>query len=369
MNLQVNEKINSYYSFSEIRAFFQKFSKFAGFSIQEIGTSESGNPIELLSYKKTTKSSNSILLFGGEDASEAIFSQTIFWLLSELSKKDSQIHDLDLDWHFISCINPDGYLKNEGWLKHAGDLKSFLENSWEDVHSRMLFWKTEERVEHDALKKAIKITKPNLIYNLHDESHFPAEGYKLAFSELINLDLLTPHLDRIKQFMDVSSEELVIISSYGLDPKFSISSALNLNKDTFAFMNESCGYKLIAKESPKIFINTSDTLYDNLKAYKKLQVDNFTSELESSLFHTNLLIKSIEDSEDFNTKMLSITGYGLEYLIKLGINEAKNIKEVFLSHIESNFKNTYVPIPVWKQIFTQLDFLFSILEIRGIKKS
>jgi hypothetical protein len=361
MNIEINENINHYYSFNEIRNIFHDFSKLDFFSIQEIGISEAGNPIELISYKKT-KSNNSILLFGGEDASEAIFSQTIFWILSELSKTDSQIHNLDLDWHFISCINPDGYLKNEGWLKHPGDLKYFLENSWEDIHSRLLFWKTEERIEHEALKKAIMISRPNLIYNLHDESHFPADGCKFAFSETINLELLNSHLDRIKEFMDVSYDELVIISSYGLDPKFSISPAFELNKDTFAFMNESCGYKLITDSSPKIFINTSDILYDSLKAYQKLQVDNFNSELESSLFHTNLLIKSIEKNEE----MLSITGYGLEYLLKLNINDAKKIKEVFLNHIKSNFQNTYMPIPVWKQVFAQIDFLFTMLKIRCV---
>ena len=60
MNIEINENINSYYSFDEIRDFFQKFSKLSGFSIQKIGTSENGKPIELISYKKTANNTNSI---------------------------------------------------------------------------------------------------------------------------------------------------------------------------------------------------------------------------------------------------------------------------------------------------------------------
>ncbi len=76
MNIEINQSINYYYSFDEMRSIFQRFSKLSGFTLQEIGASENGKPIELISYKSTVNKKNSILLFGGEDASEAIFSQT-----------------------------------------------------------------------------------------------------------------------------------------------------------------------------------------------------------------------------------------------------------------------------------------------------
>lgn len=372
MQIQVNKEMNHFLSFQEIREVFARHSSMPGFSIQEIGASEAGIPIELISYKGSNlkkdhaNEANSILLFGGEDASEPIFSQTISWLLAEISQNDSPIHQFNASWHFISCINPDGYKKNAGWLKHPGDLKHFLESSWEDLHHRMIFWKTEARNEHQALRKAIEITLPNHIYNLHDESHFPAEGYKFAFSSPVNLPLLNPHLDRIKEFMDISSDELVITDSYGRDPNFSVFPALELNKDIFIFLNESCGYKRTNAPMPKISINVNNPLYEALGTFKELQLANFNPELESSLFHTNLLIKSVEANEEFNTKMLAITGYAIESLIQSGIMEAKEIKEIFLSHIEEHFKKAYAPIPVWQQVFTQLDFLFSVLEIRGV---
>ncbi|MFN8673364.1 MAG: M14 family zinc carboxypeptidase [Candidatus Sericytochromatia bacterium] len=366
MNIEIDKNIKVFLSFDEIRNIFHKFSKLPNFSIQELGFSEDQNNIELLSYIKNSEIKNNILLFGGEDASEPIFSQTIVWLISELSKNDSFIHNFNLNWYFISCINPDGYIKNKGWFNQVGDLKSFLENSWEDLHSRMIFWKTEERIEHKLLEKAIDIAKPMLIYNMHDESHFPADGYKFMFSTPIDLKLLKTHLNKIKQFMDISSEELVITDSYGNNPKFSIYYALKNYENTFIFGNESCGYKLVDNIAPKIFIDTNDELYKALKDYKKLQLDNYNNILDSSIFHTNLLIKSIEEKEEFNTKMLSITGYGLEYLINLEINDAKKIKSIFLNHINKYFKDTYKPIPVWQQVFTQLDFLFTMLNIKEI---
>jgi len=105
---------------------------------------------------------------------------------------------------------------------------------------------------------------------------------------------------------------------------------------------------------------------EHLRNFKKLQIENFSEELQSSLFHTDLLIDSIEAKEEFNSKMLSITGYGLNHLISNGVKAASKIKEIYQEHINKHFQNTYDPIPVWQQVFTQIDFLFTILEIRGI---
>jgi hypothetical protein len=355
MNIVVNIEINKYLGYDELRENFIRFSELQGFIYEGIGSSEKGRPIDFLSYNHPsnkvpgTSKNNSILIYGGEDASEPIFSQTIFWLLSELSNDDSQIHRFKTNWHFISCINPDGYKKNSGWLNHPGDLNTFLENSWEDIHSRMIFWKSEERIEHQALKRAINISKPTLIYNLHDESHFPAEGYKFAFSSPVNVELLKPHLDRVKEFMDVSSDELIITDCYGRDPGFSVSPAFELNKDVFAFLSESCGYKLKANLRPRIFIGIGSPLHNAIRRFKQLQTENFSEELQSSLFHTDLLINLIESKEEFNSKVLSITGYGLKHLVSLGVEEASEIKDIYLEHINTHFQNTYESIPVWQQ--------------------
>jgi hypothetical protein len=372
MRIVINNELNKFYSYEELKGFFLRFSKLPGFSLEQIGLSEEGEPIELLSYRQPAQrvsgktKCNSILLYGGEDASEPIFSQTIFWLLSELSNADSQIHRFATNWHFVSCINPDGYKKNSGWLNHPGDMNCFLENSWEDIHSRMIFWKSKERMEHKALKRAIALSNPDFIYNMHDESHFPAEGYKFAFSSPVNVELLNSHLERVKDFMDVSSEELLITDCYGRDPRFSVYPAFEANNEVFAFLNESCGYKLKTDTSPGIFIDIGNPIYDAIKKFKKLQIENFSEELQSSLFHTDLLIDSIEGKEEFNSKMLSITGYGLNHLISKGVKAASEIKEIYQEHINTHFQNTYDPIPVWQQVFTQIDFLFTILEIKGI---
>mgnify|MGYP001554650447 CR=1 FL=1 len=357
---------NAYLRFDELRALFQDFGARPGFSVRTVGQSECERPIELLSFgERKGSGTGDILIYGGEDATEPIFSLTMKWLIEELADSDSPIHKRDYRWHFLSCINPDGYVKNESWFSEPGKLESFLDHGWEDLHRRMIHFCQEERPELKALREAISLVEPDVIFNAHDESHFPADGYKYATSEAVPREHLQGHLSRVEAFMDLSEEELVLTEDYGRDPVFSVAPAFEQGRVPLVFLNETCGYRRKEGAVDCVHLDKSDDLYGHLERYLKLLEEHERSELCSALFHVRLLLQSFDGEAGFNSKMLAITGHGLRVLLADGVEEAREIRRAFWQHIEENFARTWEPVPLWQQVVTQLDFLFTMLDWRG----
>jgi hypothetical protein len=87
---------------------------------------------------------------------------------------------LGCDWALIPCLNPDGVLRNEQWFRHPSDLRAFLNGSWED---ELAFWGAPQYPEELALEQAILRTTPELLFGMHDESHFPGHGYWALVSD------------------------------------------------------------------------------------------------------------------------------------------------------------------------------------------
>lgn len=362
--------ITKYLTLQEIKELFADCQQESGFSSQIVGNSIQNRPIELMKYINPANKQNSkqhenlrprVLLYGGEDATEPVFSQTIKLIIEALKNLDSEIHSFNCDWYFIDCINPDGYLLNEKWYCQPGNLAAFFEYSWEDEHSQMIFMNAD-RPELKALHQAFKLSKPDFIFNMHDESHFPADGYKLAFSEPMEMKKLSSHFRRVSKSMDLSEDELIIMDSYGREKCFSTYPAFIQNPETFIFLNEACGYKRIKKTDESEILDKRHPVSVHLQFYQKILENHDNELLDSARFHVKVLLRSIENSDEFNAKMLCLTGYGLEYLIKEGIEEASQIKKIFLNYILNKYEDSYAPIEVEKQVFTQLDALFSFLK-------
>ena len=90
MDLKNIPSLDKYLTLKEIKKNFQNISQEQGFSKQIIGYSNQNRTIELLKYSHSLAQKNSvqerprILLYGGEDATEPIFSQTINWIINTL---------------------------------------------------------------------------------------------------------------------------------------------------------------------------------------------------------------------------------------------------------------------------------------------
>ena len=366
MNFSSLPALDRYLSLQEMQAVFKSATQEKGFSQQVVGYSKQDRPIELLKYVHPSVAQDTIqnkslrpriLLYGGEDATEPIFSQTIKWVIQELKNQQSTIHALNCDWYFIDCINPDGYLLNEEWYCQPGDLTAFFEHAWEDEHTQMIFMNAE-RPEVKALHHAFEICTPDFVFNMHDESHFPADGYKLAFSAPVDTHLLNDHFKRVSADMDISKDERIIMDSYGQEACFSTHMALKQNPEAFIFINESCGYKRVQNTDEFEVLEPGHPVYTHLQRYQSI-LNHDDSQWR---FHVKALLRSVENAEAFNAKMLSLTGYGLTHLIKKGVEEAKPMKEAFLSYILNKYQNSYVPIEVSKQVLAQLDALFTLLQ-------
>ncbi len=370
MNFNTLPALNRYLSLQEIKALFENSAQEKGFSKQIIGYSKQNRPIELLKYIHPSIVQDNIqheglrprvLLYGGEDATEPIFSQTIKGVIQELKKPQSDIHAFNCDWYFIDCINPDGYVFNEKWYFQPGDLTAFFEHAWEDEHSQMIFMNAE-RPEVKALHHAFEICTPDFVFNMHDESHFPADGYKLAFSEPVDMNILNAHFKKVSADMDLSQDELIIMDSYGHESCFSTHPALMQNPEAFIFINEACGYKRMQRTDECEVLDKQHPVYIHLQRYQNILNHDDSEFLDSARFHVKVLLRSIENAEAFNAKMLSLTGYGLAYLIEKGVEEASQIKAAFLGYILNKYQNSYVPVEVSKQVFAQWDALMTLLQ-------
>lgn len=370
MQLTPLSKLNGYLSFQEIRKLFSEAALRPHFQLRTLGESECYRPIEMLSFAApTAHSPKAILLYGGEDATEPVFSQTLAYLIKELSLSESELHAYH--WHLISCINPDGYVRNEDWFDFPGDLRAFFENAWEDVHSRMIFMNAS-RPETRALHKAFEIIQPDFVFNLHDESHFPADGYQFACSRPIDMKAFDAHLARVGEHMDISQEELLITDEYGHDPVFSVHPALQMNPHCFIFLNEACGYRRVKAPSdrwnPAPLVRTKAPLTQALSNYQALLEQEQDPFFESALFHVRCLLQDIEEGKNFNSKMLALTGYGLVELEQRGgdVKQLKDIYDQCLGHILKHFQTQYEAVPVEQQVFAQLDGLLTVLENDGV---
>ncbi len=360
----------NYLTLPEIESLFDQTATQQHFTLRTCGYSREERPIRLLSFMKNTKDKpvpKNLLLYGGEDATEPVFSQTFVQLLEALQNSNHPIHDFPFHWHFISCINPDGYVRNSQWFHRPGDLDAFFEHGWEDPHPEMLFWNTQSpRPETKTLHKVIAELQPALIYNMHDESHFPADGYKFAFSKPLDMNIFSAHLKKVADFMDLSEEELVITEGYGREEGFSVAPALKQSPEPFIVINEACGYKRLQPEQAQLTSEVIKALQDYGCCLDSPDVRHIP-ELASARFHVRTLLGTTDSEAPFNVKMLALTGHGFALLKKALPAERtslQHIEQTLRDFMHFHFDRHYTPVPVEQQVLAQYDFLTTLLFYR-----
>lgn len=136
----------------------EKLSK-GRFWNQIIGKGQSGHSIKLLSWPRT-KSKN-VLFYGFTDPGEAVGATGLLCLMKALKDGHPFLTDLELNWHFIPCVNlhdqPNGGKTLDKVMKTGQQEIDWL------VH--------QPRPETTALLMAAREIKPIITFPLHDEWH------------------------------------------------------------------------------------------------------------------------------------------------------------------------------------------------------
>lgn len=143
--------------------------------VRRLGASRDGEDIELISIGKGSRSA---LVVGTPHPNEPIGCLTIEFLIELLRRDDALREALDVTWHFVKSIEPDGLRLNEGWLSRPFDVELYLRNFFRpaareqaeycfpmDIPGYRFSASTPENL---AWQEAIRLTQPQLQYSLHN---------------------------------------------------------------------------------------------------------------------------------------------------------------------------------------------------------
>lgn len=145
------------------------------FDVREIGRSVGGVPIHhIIAGTGRTKA----LVVAGPHAMEPIGSLTVASLLDLLQRDVAGIRHIDVEWHVIPCIDPDGAILNEGWTQKPFTFENYIKNFYVQpisgmvdttfpVRHKRLRW-TEMTHEANILKGVIDEVMPDFFFSLHN---------------------------------------------------------------------------------------------------------------------------------------------------------------------------------------------------------
>ena len=141
--------------------------------LTEIGTSQAGEAIPMVSIGEGAES---ILLYALPHPNEPIGAMLVRFLLDELLV-DPTLRE-GRTWHLIPSIDPDGTRLNEGWFDGPFTLKNYCRNFYRPKGENQAEWTFPIQYktfsfdrpipETRALMRAIDITRPAVLYGLHN---------------------------------------------------------------------------------------------------------------------------------------------------------------------------------------------------------
>jgi hypothetical protein len=157
------------------------------FMVEVAGSSADGVPIYHIRHGKGAIKA---MVVGGPHCPEQIGSATIFSLLTLLRERLPALCAVDVEWHIVPCLDPDGALLNEGWTQKPFTLESYMRNYYEQpsrgqvdrtfpIAYKKLFF-DRPTPEALVLKTLLDRIRPDFFYTLHNFS--PAGGVWYAVS-------------------------------------------------------------------------------------------------------------------------------------------------------------------------------------------
>lgn len=166
---------------------------------QRVGTSRLGEPITCLTVGEGARQA---VVFAFPHPNEPIGGLTALHLAEQLCADDDLRRELDLTWHVVGCIDPDGARLNEGWFAGPYTRTHYARHFYRPAGDEQVEWTFPFRYKRAyfdrilpetlALMRLIDDTKPALMCSLHN-SELGGVYYYLS-KELTNL---YPVLQRI----------------------------------------------------------------------------------------------------------------------------------------------------------------------------
>jgi hypothetical protein len=357
---QVSE-FDRYATLAEILAHTRALAGKPEFRVETIATSRMGRDIELVSFGNGGRPT--VLLWGFEDPHEPTCSLTIAWLWEQLADANSPIHDIGHNWAFVPCLNPDGVSRNEQWFRQPGDLRAFLNWSWED---EVAFWGAPQHAEEFALEEAIVRTTPELLYGMHDESHFPGHGYWALVSDEEVQESLGAHFDYESRIGVVPVPAPV--KPEAMRRNWYFGRAHGLTGRCLSMICEPRGYRRLAAPhepaaSTRIRYREALSEYENALG----KVDASSEEDRALLRCATSCLERMRQERLF---AICVGACGLRIMRQYGKEaQAEAIEKAFWGYLSARLDGTYTTIPIRDQVRIQLHFLFTVVELAKGRKT
>jgi hypothetical protein len=356
-----------YLTLAQIRERIDALRQEPGFAVTTIGRSAEGRPIDMIQYH--AGADRTVLLWGFEDPTEPIGALGMFWLCDQLRQRNADLIGFRCNWAIIPTINPDGVLRNEEWFLAPGDLRAFAGGSWEPPYDRILYWDEPGTYpEMMAWRAAVSALTPDVLFNMHDESHFPAPGYQVFLSSAIEDSLMETHLTFVRSTGMPLVDDPVQPPSRMRDPRRSVSFAFVANPDCMVLQDESCGYALSTSALDHDWSASQQaTVRDAIDHYLQLLdliKDDDVVRIESAKSQARHA-RNLRPED--GAKALAVSCCALPALRRQGYaREADALQEAFWQYIVSQAPPEATrPISLRDQVRVQLHLLFTVLADRG----
>ncbi len=209
---------------------------------------------------------------------------------------------------------------------------------------------------------------PDVLFDMHDESHFPAPGYYVLLSSAIDERLMDAHLAFVRSTGMPVADQPVAPPSSIRDPRRSVAFAFEVNPDCIAFFDEVLGYALSTSALDHDWSASQQaTVRDAIDHYLQLLdliKDDDVVRIESARSQAR---HAKELRPEDGAKALAVSCCAVRVLRRQGYGrEADALQDVFWQYIASQAPPEAVQaIPIRDQVRVQLHLLFTVLTQRG----
>lgn len=167
--------IRHYPSVGDLRRLAEDLRSDERFSVAVAGVSPGGRPVHHLRFGN---GAFKVLIFGFPHPNEPVGGATITSLVNMLRQDASPLAALDVAWHIVPCIDPDGASLNEGWFLapfdirlqmrnfHRPEINAQVESSFPIDYKRLRFG--DPAPEALMLRSLLDGIRPDFYYALHN---------------------------------------------------------------------------------------------------------------------------------------------------------------------------------------------------------
>ena len=172
------DKVKDYKSFYTLKELDERVigqSNKYGFEFKEVGHSEQGRGIYMISAGKGRRNA---FVWGFPHPNEPVGAMSIDFLIDYFGRNKGALRDSGYKWNFIYTADPDGTKLNEGWFKGKLSLRKYFDNFFRPSADCQLDWTfpvkykdfewNKPMKETKVLMKIIDEIKPDLMYPLHN---------------------------------------------------------------------------------------------------------------------------------------------------------------------------------------------------------